>query len=380
MKLAMIGSRGITSNYGGIEKVLDELCPRLVGLGHEVDVYSSAGVRLEAGGLRAIPVRSFGGKHLENITRSALATLQALGGRRYDIVHFHAIGPGVLSLLTAALRQKSVVTMHGLDWRRAKWNEAAKLALRAAEQAAIGCASGVTVVSRSLDGYYRDRHGIEPCFIPNGMPEKGHAPLGAFARSLGLEEGSYLLFASRLVPEKGCHELIEAFARVPTAKKLVIAGGAGEPAYMGRLKRMADPARVVFAGHRVGDELAQLFSNAYLFVLPSHVEGMSNALLEALAHRRPVLVSDIEENAEVVEDLGFYFSAGDVADLAERIAGLLGDPASVERMRAQLARARRAGWDGVARRYDAFYRELLAGGSAADPYAASLRGAVTAAK
>jgi glycosyltransferase involved in cell wall biosynthesis len=361
--IAMIGSRGITSNYGGIEKVLDEVCPRLVRLGHKVDVYSATGVRFEAGNLRSIPVKSFGGKHLENISRSALATLHALG--HYDVIHFHAIGPGVLSLLTATLRQKSAVTIHGLDWRRAKWNAAARFSLQVAQQTLIRCASRVSVVSRSLDGYYRDKYGIEPSYIPNGMAEKVHVPLGEFGRSLGLEEDGYLLFASRLVPEKGCHDLIEAFARVPTDKKLVIAGGAGEPAYIERLRRMADPARVVFAGHRVGNELAQLFSNAYLFVLPSYVEGMSNALIEALAHRRPVLASDIEENAEVVEDCGFYFRTGDVADLTRRIAGLLTDSASVARVKARLACIRRADWDDVARGYDAFYRELLAEPTAA---------------
>ena len=86
---------------------------------------------------------------------------------------------------------------------------------------------------------------------------------------------------------------------------------------------MADPRKVIFTGHRVGDELAELFSNAYLFVLPSYIEGMSNALLEALAYRRPVLVSDIEENAEVVEQDGFYFKTGDVPDLQNKLARLL---------------------------------------------------------
>ncbi|MFZ1429552.1 MAG: glycosyltransferase family 4 protein [Geminicoccaceae bacterium] len=358
MNIAMIGSRGITTNYGGIEKVLDALCPRLVDFGHTVHVYSSAGISVEAGRLRAIPVRSYGGKHFENITRSALATLQALG--RYDILHFHAIGPGILSLLTAATRQRSVVTIHGVDWRRAKWGTAAKVCLQAAQLMMLSCASGITVVSRSLDGYYRDRHGIEPCFIPNGMDHKHHVPLGAFGRSLGLVEGGYLLFASRLVPEKGCHDLLQAFARLCTDKKLVIAGGAGEPAYIEELKRQADPSRVVVTGHRVGDELAELFSNAHLFLLPSYVEGMSNALLEALAYQLPVLASDIEENAEVIGQLGFYFRTGDVDDLARRLATLLDDDPAMQAMRSQLARVRHIDWDGVASCYHAFYHELLA--------------------
>ena len=246
MRIAMIGSRGITSNYGGIEKVLDEVCPRLVNLGHSVDVYSRADIRFENGELRSIPVKSFGGKHFENITRSALATAKAVG--RYDIIHFHAIGPGMLSLLTTGLGQKSVVTIHGLDWRRAKWNRFAGTCLQLAERMLIACASRITVVSKSLEGYFRDLYGVAAHFVPNGMAEKTPVPLGAFGRSLGLEEEKYVLFASRLVPEKGCHDLIQAFCAIPTDKKLVIAGGAGEPDYIEGAQADGRPAQGDFHG------------------------------------------------------------------------------------------------------------------------------------
>ena len=367
MRIAMIGSRGITSDYGGIERVLDEVCPRLVELGHSVDVYSRADIRLDRGGLRAVPVRSFGGKHLDNIVRSALATVRSIG--RYDLLHFHAIGPGMLALPAAALGQASVATIHGLDWRRAKWGALAKLGLRAAERALVAGATTVTVVSRTLERHFREAYGLNPSFIPNGTAAQAPAPLGAFGRSLGLEEGGYVLFASRLVPEKGCHDLIEAFCALPTAKKLVVAGGAGEPGYVESLRRMADPDRVVFTGHQTGAELAGLFSNARAFVLPSYVEGMSNALLEALAYGRTVLVSDIEENAEVVGDDGSYFKVGDVADLRSKLSGLLSRPDPATGTPAGPGRTWRPGWDEVASSYDALYRRLAARTPVARPAA-----------
>lgn len=357
MSIAMIGSRGLGSYYGGIEKVLDEVCPRLAAFGHRVDVFGRAGLESDVGGAANVPVVSFGGKHFENITRSAVATAGAIG--RYDIVHFHGIGPGILSAMTAFAGQTSVVTVHGLDWRRDKWNPLAQAVLRAAQATAIRCSSGVSVVSRQLYGFFQDRCGIESAFVPNGMQRRPSVPLGAFGEALGIEEDRYILFASRLVPEKGCHDLLEAFARVPGDMKLVIAGTADDPAYAERLRSLADPRRVIFTGHRSGDELTALFSNAYLFILPSYVEGMSNALLEAMAVNRAVLVSDIEENLEVVGDNGFAFRVGDVDDLAKALDRLVQDADSIASMRQRLANAQHVDWDTVTRRYLAFYRSLL---------------------
>lgn len=119
MKIAIIGSRGVGSYYGGIERMLDQVCPRLLSLGHTIDVYGRHGDTCDTiPGLRSMPMRSFGGKHLENLSRSTLAALRAAG--RYDVLHFHAIGPGLLSAFTRMVGQPAVVTVHALDYRRTK--------------------------------------------------------------------------------------------------------------------------------------------------------------------------------------------------------------------------------------------------------------------
>jgi glycosyltransferase involved in cell wall biosynthesis len=307
MKIAMIGSRGLGTSYGGIERVLDAVCPELVALGHTVHVYAAASsATSKLNNLEVIKVPCLDGKHTETISRSVIATSRAIS--RYDIVHFHAIGPGILTAATWLFRQPSVVTIHGLDQRRDKWGPIAKTCLSTAESIIVNCADRVTVVSEEL----RD---LRTSFIPNGLPKVTDLPRGPLLASLGLTDRRYVFFASRLTPEKGCHDLIEAHSKMGSDVALVIAGKALEPDYEAHLRQMAGP-NVIFVGHRSGAELQELYSNAALFVLPSYIEGMSMALLEAMAYGLPIVVSDIPENLRVVDDTALRFRTRDVDDLA----------------------------------------------------------------
>jgi glycosyltransferase involved in cell wall biosynthesis len=358
MRIAMIGSRGIGSNYGGIERVLDQLCPRLTGLGHEIDVYSQTNVSFQdCDGVRAIPIMAISGKHFETISRSALSLSHAMG--RYDLIHFHAVGPGILTFLTKLIGQKSIVTIHGLDQKRDKWGAIARCCLSLAERTLVANADQVTVVSESLRRYFIERYDSAVAFIPNGMPQKQKVPLGAQLARCGLNSRRYFLFASRLTPEKGCHDLIDAFNKLDTDMKLVIAGGSGTEEYIRALRAQADPTKVIFVGHRTATDLDELFSNAYAFVLPSYVEGMSMALLEALAFKIPVVVSDIPENRFVVNQCGFYFTPRDVTSLGSVLARLIAEPEHVAAARERLETLRLPNWDTVAQDYDCLYRVAI---------------------
>jgi glycosyltransferase involved in cell wall biosynthesis len=372
MRIAMIGSRGLGSSYGGVERVLNELCPRLVQLGHSVDVFSRPDTGFhDRPGLRAIPTPSFGGKHLETISRSATAVAQAMG--KYDIIHFHAVGPGILTLATRFFGQKSLVTIHGLDHERDKWSPAARLSLQLAEKVLVRNADQIAVVSEALRRYFLERYDTRAAFIPNGSARKPRVAPGKMMADFGLVPGRYVFFASRLTPEKGCHDLIEAFNHLDTDMKLVIAGerrkvnkardpnarGEGAAEYIDSLRALANRDRVVFVGHRTGDELAALFSNAYLFILPSYLEGMSMALLEAMSYGVPALVSDIPENSAVVGDYGFYFEKKDVADLQRALARLIAEPQLVAAMAKKLETFVLPDWNDVARSYDALYHRIV---------------------
>jgi glycosyltransferase involved in cell wall biosynthesis len=362
LRIAMIGSRGVGSHYGGIERMLDALCPELAACGHQVDVFGRVNVAFNdavlpgGGSVRAVRTGAFGGKHGENISRSAHALWLAMG--RYDVVHFHAIGPGILSTITRLFGQTSLVTIHGLDHQRAKWGAVAKRCLSLAERTLVANADGISVVSEPLRRYFDQVYGTATAFVPNGLNRGAKIPPGALLAEHGLQAGRYLLFASRLTPEKGCHDLIEAFNTLPTDMRLVVAGASGTPEYLAALRAAADPARVCFVGHRSGDELAELFCNAYAFILPSHLEGMSMALLEAVSFGVPGLVSDIEENRAVLGEEGFFFPPRNVPALRVALADLMASPEKVAEVAKRLATLNQPNWGEVAARYDSLYRAV----------------------
>jgi glycosyltransferase involved in cell wall biosynthesis len=357
MRIAMIGTRGVGSNYGGIERCLDALCPHLVSLGHEVDVYCAKGVSVVTPkGIRNLPTVALGGKHFSNLTRSAVTTLRALG--RYDVLHFHASGPGILTLLCRLSGVVSVATVHALDQNRAKWGMLARGALSLAERVVIRSADEVTVVSSNLRDYFEREYERRVSYIPNGIAPPPRPQGTELLTRLGLEPQGYLLFAGRMTPEKGGHDLIQAFNRSNTQLRLLVAGGNGPEQYIQRLRASADPSRVVFAGHLESEDLACAFTNAHSFILPSYIEGMSLSLLEAISYGLPLLVSDIPENRVVCGDAPLYFRAGAIEEMRSAIELFGRQPSKALPYRVDSGLLAR--WDQVALNYEQVYERALA--------------------
>lgn len=357
----MVGQKGVPASYGGIERHVEELGIRLAADGHDVSVFCRpyyTRIRGRYEGMRLVVLPSVHTKHFDAASHSVVSTLHALGGR-YDIVHFHALGPACLAILPRLAGIRTVATIHGLDWQREKWGPWARRVLRWCEDRSCRWPHRTIVVSETLAEYYQRVHGRQVIYIPNGTkPSQLRPP--KLIREAGLEAGSYILFVGRLVPEKGCHLLLDAFARVRTDKLLVIAGSSSfSQEYADGLRRQAGE-RVRFLDWVQGPLLEELWSNAYLVVQPSTLEGLSIALLEALSYGRCVLVSDIPENMEVVGEAGVPFRSGDAADLRTRLQALLDDRAAVARV-GLAARSRAEGhfaWDRVAEQTEAVYREL----------------------
>jgi len=358
----MIGQKGIPATYGGIEKHVEEITRRLAGRGHDVSVFcrfyytppeaSFHHVRL----LRRPSVHT---KHLDTATHVAWCTLEAML-HRYDIVHFHALGPSLFSALPRLAGARTAVTVHGLDWQRQKWGRAAAWVLRHCEGPAVRFPDRTIVVSRTLRDYFREQHHRDATFIPNGT----NLPTPRRARrilELGLTPGRYVLFVGRLVPEKGVHFLCEAFVRVPTDMKLALAGGLSfSEDYVRELKRF-ESERIRLLDYVYGEDLEELWSNAYLVVQPSTVEGLSIALLEALSYGRCVLISDIPENLEVADQVAVSFHSRDVGDLRDKLESLIRNPERVRELEAK-ARAhieRHYSWDTVAEQTEAVYQEMI---------------------
>lgn len=376
LKVAMIGHKRIPSREGGVEVVVEELSTRLTDKGYEVEAYNRSGYHVSGKdfgnsrkkyykGIRIIIVPTFKNGKLNAIVYSVLATLRALFGR-YDVIHYHAEGPCATLFIPRLFGIRVVATIHGLDWQRAKWGNFASKVLKFGEKMAAKYANEVIVLSKNVQQYFWDTYRRRTHFIPNGIDRPEIRNTKEITEKYGLEKDEYILFLARLVPEKGLHYLIEAFETIETDKKLVIAGGSSHSFdYMRRVQEMAQKDdRIIMTDFVQGRVLEELYSNAYLFVLPSDVEGMALSLLEAMSYGNCCLVSDIDENTEVVETKAVSFRKGSITDLKDKLEYLLANPQIVEEYKKQSADfiCRKYNWDDVVNQTENLYdRELMKG-------------------
>lgn len=343
MKIAMIGHKRIPSREGGVEIVVEELSTRMAALGHSVTVYNRKGKNVadatadlelhkmkEYKGVSIIKVPTSEKKSLNALVYSVFATLHAIT-KHYDVIHFHAEGPCVMLILPHLLGIRTVATIHGLDWQRSKWGGFATKYLKLGEKIAAKYADEVIVLSKNVQQYFKDTYNRETKFVPNGVVKPDLYEPEMIGEKFGLEKNGYFLYLARIVPEKGLHYLLEAFSKVDTDKKLVIAGGASHTGdYVEQIKEMAsNDGRVLMTGFVQGRELQELYSNAYTYVLPSDVEGMPLSLLEAMSYGNCCLTSDIPECVEVVGDHAVAFEKSNVEKLREKLQWLCENEAAV---------------------------------------------------
>lgn len=366
LRIAMLGHKRIPSREGGIEIVVSELATRMVKRGNSVTCYNRRGSHVsgaeydkdaekikEYEGVRIKRVLTVNKKGLAAMSASVSAAISAAFGH-YDVVHFHAEGPCAMLWLPKLFGKRCIATVHGLDHQRAKWGRFASRYIKAGEKCAAKRADAIIVLSESVRDYFKETYGRETVFIPNGVSRPKKAELVELSEKYGLKKDGYILFLARLVPEKGVKRLIEAFAKVDTDKRLVIAGGSSDTAELeAELHELArEDRRVLFTGFVQGRELCELYSNAYLYVLPSELEGMPLSLLEAMSYGNCCLTSDIPECASVIEDKGYTFKAGDTGDLVSKLQMLCNNRSLVEEMKKTAADyvCEKYNWDDVTNR------------------------------
>ncbi|HVO62063.1 MAG TPA: glycosyltransferase family 4 protein [Terriglobales bacterium] len=362
LRIAFVGGRGVVSCYSGIESFYEEAGKELTALGHDVTVYCRNHFTPPMkwhNGMRLLRLPTIRTKHLETFVHTFLSTVHAIFGR-YDVVHYHTLGPALFCWMPRFSGTKTVVTVQGLDWQRRKWGCVASAVLRLGEMAGIRCPDTTMVVSRTLQEYFQQRYKKETVLIPNGTRLRSRCS-GRFLESVDLTPGDYVLFLGRFSPEKNCDVLIRAYERIETNTKLALAGGSSySDAYINELRSHASE-RVRFLNWVSGDDLEELLTNAMLFVLPSDLEGLSLALLDAMGAGLCVLASDIPENREIVEGAGFTFQAGNEANLAEMLRCLISNP-TVREEAGRAARSRmqeRYLWPLIAREIEREYLKVL---------------------
>lgn len=365
MNIIMFGHKRIPSREGGVEIVVEELCKRMVQQGHRVICYNRKGEHISGAEFGTYKMKNYQGiclksvwtidkKGLAAVTSSFFSAMRSAFSKA-DVVHIHAEGPAAMCWLPKLFGKRVVVTVHGLDWQRAKWKSGfgAKY-IRFGEKMAVRFADEIIVLSCGVQQYFMDTYGRKTVYIPNGVSfaEKRKAQL--ITEKFGLRNGEYILFLGRLVPEKGITYLIEAFKMLHTDKKLVIAGGSSDTDdYASALRAMAaDNARILFTGFVQGQLLEELYSNAYVYVLPSDLEGMPLSLLEAMSYGNCCVTSDIEECAAVMEDQGITFPKSDAQALGKVLQQLCDDPQRVVFYQKNAANyvTQRFNWDDVTRK------------------------------
>ena len=342
LKIAMFGQKRIPSREGGVEVVVEELCKRMAQQGHQVTCYNRGGHHIsgsefdtkklnEYKGIRLKTVPTIEKKGLAAVSSSFFAALCCAFGK-YDIVHIHAEGPAFFSWIPKLFGKRVIVTIHGLDWQREKWKcgFGAKF-IQQGEKNAVKYADEIIVLSKGVQDYFDKRYGRKTYYIPNGVNSPVKRSANIIKDKYGLNKDDYILFLGRLVPEKGIRYLIKAFKKINTDKKLVIAGGSSDTnEFENEMKELArDDNRILFTGFVQGNELQELYSNAYIYTLPSDLEGMPLSLLEAMSYGNCCLVSDIPECIDVIDNKAMVFKKADVNDLQEKIQDVCNHPEKV---------------------------------------------------
>ena len=370
LRLAVFGHKR-WSREGGIEIVVKELCTRMARMGCQVTCYNRSGHHVSGAEYDNTDQREYQGicqKYVPTIEQKGLAAVSssffaaifcALG--KYDVVHIHAEGPAFFAWLPKLFGKRVIVTIHGIDWQREKWKSGfGSRFIRQGERNAVKYADEIIVLSKSVQDYFSDTYGRTTRFIPNGVNPPELKAAEHITAKYGLTKDSYILFLGRLVPEKGIRYLIEAFKHVHTDKKLVIAGGSSDTdSFMKEMEDLAkEDGRILFTGFVQGQMLEELYSNAYIYTLPSDLEGMPLSLLEAMSYGNCCLVSDIPECAEVVEDKALIFRKSDVNALREKLQDACDHPEKIKKYKEQAADfiCGKYNWDDVAEETIKLYR------------------------
>lgn len=341
MKVAMIGHKRIPSREGGVEIVVEELSKRLA-TEHEVVVYNrrekhmskrdlSTHKQMYYQGIKVISIPTINKKRLDAIIYSLFATMRAIFDK-YDLIHYHAEGPCVMLIIPHLFKIRTVATIHGLDWQRAKWGGVATKYLLLGERIAAKYADEVIVLSKNVQDYFMNTYNRETHFIPNGVTPPKSMKADVIQAKYNLRKNDYFLFLARIVPEKGLHYLLEAYQNLDTNIKLVVAGASSHSdSYYEKIKARAEKDdRIIMTGFVEGQELEELFSNCRAYILPSNIEGMPLSLLEAMSYGRKCVVSNIEEILEVIQNKGYVFEKGNVESLHNQLKLLLNEENSID--------------------------------------------------
>ncbi|KKU14156.1 MAG: Glycosyltransferase [Candidatus Magasanikbacteria bacterium GW2011_GWC2_45_8] len=386
MRIAMIGQKGIPASWGGVERHVEELSTGLVRRGHTVTAYARqwytqnthegkiALKKHSYQGVHLVFAPSLPTKHLDTITHVLAATLHALF-QNYDVIHYHGVGPSLVAWIPRLFlpRTKIIATFHSPDRLHGKWGTIAKLVLTWGEWASCHFAHETITVSQTLQLYAAQTYKVPTIYVPNGvaLPQTTtKEKTASVLRSFGLRQERYFIIIARFVSHKGIHLAMDAWRRAERdypsrmrGLRLVIVGDEqGDKTYAESLRRMAKKIpHVCLAGWQDAETTQILLSESIALIQPSQSEGLSIAMLEAFAHGKPIIASDLPEHRELVTDSRFRYEKTKITQLEERMVWLIANPeiAHVEGLRNREKVECHYNWDAIIRQTEHIYADAV---------------------
>jgi glycosyltransferase involved in cell wall biosynthesis len=327
------GFRSIPPKAGaaGSDKFALELYPRIVSKGHSLIAYSriypgdSNDLNNEYEGIKIKYFKTVKRAGFDTLVHSAKATFDVIFRNTADVVHLHSGANSIWAVFLRVAGKRVVISQFAMDWKRDKWPWYGKLFYKASNYLTAYCPNAVAFDNIFTKEYFEKKFKRQYQFIPYGSEVKPPPDNTDILEKLGIKKGEYYLFVGRFIPDKGLHILVAAFEQLVTDKKLVLIGGSPNPSeYESGIKASKD-IRIIFPGYVYGDDTNILMKNAYAYIQPSLIEGLSPVILTVMGLRTPLICSDIIENKFICGENAITFTSGDSASLTEKLRYSLSD-------------------------------------------------------
>jgi glycosyltransferase involved in cell wall biosynthesis len=364
--VAIIGTRGYPSYYGGFETAVRKLAPYLADQGWAVTVYGRPGTTKTDDEsvdprVKTVVTRGLQTKSLSTLTYGFTSILHACW-KKPDVALVMNVANGFWLPLLRARGIPSIVNVDGIEWDRAKWNWTAKTVFKGGARLTALFANELVVDAREIGRRWKLKFNRDGIFIPYGGDVPAILPL-----EQGLTHQGYVLVVARFVPENTIPEFLEAAKKIAANCPVVIVGSSG---YGGeiedQLRRLiADSKDIRWLGH-VSDHqrLLSLWQHAAVYFHGHSVGGTNPALVQAMACGSPIVARDTVYNREVLGENAIFVEPH-AASIAEGVYRSLHNPRAAGE-RAASARdsaAARYSWADICQSYDDALHQLARKGA-----------------
>jgi len=345
---------------GGADKLALELYPRIAKKGHEVIAYGRIypGERgipkiSEYEGVKIISFRTVHKAGFDTLFHSLKATFDIIVKNRADVIHLQSGANSIWAMFLRLFGKKVYVSQFAMDWKRAIWPWYAKMFYHFSNYLTAFIPNKVIFDNIYTKDYFEKKFHRHFDFVPYGSEVKITSQSDTVFKTIGVKPGDYYLFVGRFIPDKGVHLLVEAFQKVKTDKKLVLIGGSPTPTNYEKKVMDTSDERIIFPGYIYGDDTNILIKNAFVYVQPSLIEGLSPVILTVMGLGTPLICSDIVENKFITGENATHFIKGNADDLAEKITYTFNNQAQIRILaeKGQKDILERFNWDTITDQY-----------------------------